>query len=240
MAETLFFWAIILASGFLQGLTGFGFVLISLPLLDLFLPLKTIIPLVCLLALLTSLTLSIQLRSHVEWKSILLLLAATLPAVPAGVYLLKHVPAQYLSIALGTIMVAFTAHQLLVRPVQRDLGVGWTLFAGLLSGALAGSIGAGGPPVIVYSALRTWDKNRAKATLALYFVASGMFVSTTHAVSGLITDEVIRLFLNALPALIAGIVLGTVTYARISDKGYRRLALILVLVLGSLMLFRNL
>ncbi|MEF2231934.1 MAG: sulfite exporter TauE/SafE family protein [Pseudodesulfovibrio sp.] len=239
MPEILFFSAIIMAAGFLQGLTGFGFVLIALPLLDLFLPLKTIIPLACLLALCISLALSLQLRKHVDLKCITLLFAATLPAVPFGVYLLKHVPAPYLSITLGALMVAFTSHQLLARPAQRDLGTGWTLFAGLISGALAGSIGAGGPPVIIYSTLRPWDKNRAKATLALYFLLSGIFVSSTHAVSGLITDDVIRLFLHALPALAAGIALGSIAYGRISDHGYRRLALVLVLTLGGLMLFRN-
>jgi len=124
-------------------------------------------------------------------------------------------------------------------PRQRKLGTGCPLFARLVFGTLAGSIG-GGPPVIIYSTIRPRDKNKAKATPTLYFQVSGIFVWSTHAVSGLITDDVIQLFLRALPTLAGGIALGAFAYGRISDHGYRRQALVLVLAPGCLILFRNL
>jgi len=240
MPDSILLSLIVAAAGFLQGLTGFGFVLIALPLLHFLIPLKTIIPLVCLLALCVSFVLAIQLRRHVNYKDIALLLTGTIPGVPLGVYLLKQVPAQYLSLALGALMIAFTLHQALARPVCRPLGKGCAPAAGFLSGLLSGSIGAGGPPVIIYSTLCPWDKHRSKGTLATYFLISGMVVSGTHAASGLTTAEVVHLFLISLPALAVGILGGTFAYGRISDKGARRLALYLVLALGCLMIVRNL
>ena len=240
MIETIALAFIILAAGFLQGLTGFGFVLIALPLLDMFIPLKTIIPLVCLLALFISLTLSIQLRKAIVFSNIALLFAATVPAIPIGVYVLKHVPPQYLGIALGLLMISFTAYQLLANPVPRHLGHPWTVLAGFLSGVLGASIGAGGPPVIIYSATQPWEKDRAKGTLAFYFLVSGAMVSSMHAASGLITREVLRLFVLSLPSMFIGILIGLYAYSRLSDAHYRKLAFVLVLGLGCMLLYNNL
>lgn len=240
MLETLALAAIILAAGFLQGLTGFGFGLITLPLLAIFIPLKTIIPLICLLALVISLTLSMQLREAIDFRSIGLLLTATVPAVPLGVKMLKHIPAQYLGLSLAVLMISFTCYLLLFKQEPRPLSRRWALLAGFLCGILGGSIGAGGPPVIIYAAIQPWNKDRAKATMACYFLISGAVISATHAAYGLITSDVLHHFVISLPSMVIGILLGLYSYNRISDVGYRKLVLILVFALGCLLLYNNL
>jgi uncharacterized membrane protein YfcA len=239
MADSLALAAIVLAAGFLQSLTGFGFALIALPLLGLFLPLKTIIPLVCLLGCCVSLMLSLQLRASIKFRRIAALYAATIPGIPLGVYILARIPAEVLGLILGGVMILFTSYQLLIRPVQHPLGTACTIAAGFLSGVLGGSISAGGPPIIVYSAMQPWSKDQAKAMLAVYFLISGLTIFATHAVSGLITADVLRLFINSIPALVLGIWLGTVTYHRISDAGFRRLAFVLVFAFGLMMIYRS-
>lgn len=230
---------IVIVAGFLQGLTGFGFALIALPLLGLFIPLKTIIPLVLMLAILISLTLSIQLRRSIRMRIIGVLFLATLPGIPVGVYTLKHLSAETLSLALGLLMVIFTTYQLLIKPRPKPLGLPYTLTAGFLSGILTGSISAGGPPVIIYSAVQPWTKDEAKATLAFYFLISGGVALATHAVTGLVTSDVIHYFTISCPALIIGILSGTFAYKHMSDHGYRKLAIVLVFILGWMMIFKN-
>ncbi|MCJ2163932.1 MULTISPECIES: sulfite exporter TauE/SafE family protein [unclassified Pseudodesulfovibrio] len=239
MLELVAIISIVLVAAFLQGLTGFGFGLIALPLLGLFLNIKTCVPLMVLLAVLISLYLSIRLRDSIHLKSIFTLMLATLPGIPLGVYVLKHVSTQTLSIGLGILMILFTSHQLLYKPKSRQLKPIFTVLAGLLSGFLGGSIGAGGPPVIIYTALQPWSKDQVKATLACYFAISGLIIIASHAISGMITHEVLRLYSMSLPALVAGIYLGTLAYKHISDHGYRKLAFILVFLLGLMMIFKN-
>lgn len=239
MIDTIALTLIVLAAGFLQGLTGFGFVLIALPLLGLFLPLKTIIPLLIMLALCISFYLSIQLRRSIRFRNIVTLFIATLPGIPLGVYTLQRVSPQTLSLGLGLLMISFTSYQLLATPKPRPLGTWSSLLAGVLSGILAGSIGAGGPPVIIYSALQPWSKDESKATLAFYFAVTGLIVSINHAITGLITEEVLHYFLISLPALLVGIILGVFGYKHISDHGYRKLAFILVFLLGCMIIYRN-
>jgi hypothetical protein len=239
MPETIAIVAIVLAAAFLQGLTGFGFGLIALPLLGFLLDIKTSVPLMVLLAVVISLYLSVRLRKSINLKCAFTLMAASLAGIPLGVYALKQIPTRGLSICVGVIMVAFTSYQFLARPEPRSFGRRLTVLAGFCSGLLGGSLGVGGPPVIVYTALQPWTKDQAKATLACFFALSGLAVIATQAASGMITGSVLHLYALSLPALLSGIFLGTRAYERLSDHGYRRLALVLVFVLGCMMLYRN-
>jgi hypothetical protein len=231
--------SIVLSAAFLQGLTGFGFGLIALPLLGLFLDIKTIVPLMILLAVIISIYLSFCLRKSINLKCAFTLLAASLTGIPLGVYALKQISPQGLSICVGVIMVAFTSYQLLVRPNPRPFGRRLTVLAGFCSGVLGGSLGVSGPPVIIYTTLQPWPKDRAKATLACFFALSNMFIIAAQAMSGMITVEVLHLYALCLPALLTGIFLGVKAYAHLSDIGYRQLALALVFLLGCMMLYRN-
>jgi len=55
-------------AGLTQGLSGFGSVLLSIPLLAIFLDIKTVIPLTALIGLSMSLILLFHLRPYLDWK----------------------------------------------------------------------------------------------------------------------------------------------------------------------------
>lgn len=239
MLETLALILIVMSAGFVQGVTGFGFGLIALPLLGFFMPFKTIIPLVLLLSLIINITLSVQLRKSIHLETIATLFLITLPGIPVGAYILKLTSAQALSVILGFIMIAFTSYQLLIKPIQKRLGLPITLLAGFSSGVLAGSIGVGGPPVIIYSAIQPWSKDEAKATLAFYFLVSSILALISHAYTGILTKEIVQYSIPAVPGLCIGILGGTYAYKRISDKGYKKLAVLLVFCLGWMMILKS-
>ncbi|WP_319584926.1 sulfite exporter TauE/SafE family protein [uncultured Pseudodesulfovibrio sp.] len=239
MPETIAIVSIVLMAAFLQGLTGFGFGLIALPLLGFFLDIKTSVPLMILLAVIISVYLSIRLRKSIDLKCTFTLLVSSLVGIPLGVYALKQVQPRGLSLCVGAIMVVFTSYQFLARPRPRSFGKRLTALAGFCSGILGSSLGVGGPPVIVYTALQPWSKDKAKATLACFFALSGFAVIASHAISGMITAKVLHIYALSLPALVAGIFLGTKAYKHLSDRGYRQIALGLVFLLGCMMLYRN-
>lgn len=239
MIETIWISAIILAAAFLSGLTGFGFVLVALPLLSFFIDIKTSIPLMILLAVGISITLSIQLRRDADLRT---LMALALPAIPGtliGTYMLKSVPSDLLTLGVGFLLTLFTSYQLVIKPKPKELGVAATTVSGFTSGILGGSIAAGGPPVIIYSTIQPWTKNQAKATLSMYFAFHGCFIVGTHAFTGLITGEVLRLYAITLPPLVIGTWLGVKAYGQLSDHGYKKLAFILVFLLGCMMIYKN-
>jgi hypothetical protein len=111
--------AVTFLAGFIQGLSGFGSVLLSLPLLILFLDVKTAIPLVALIALALTVLLLIQLRQHLEWRRIYPLLAGTLFGVPVGVFLLKRLDTSLIQLVLGAVLIGYALYSLVFRmPMQ--------------------------------------------------------------------------------------------------------------------------
>jgi len=82
---------ILFLAGFNQGISGFGVILVAIPLLMLFLDIKTVVPLTALSALVIAVTLFIQLKDRFDFGKIKPLLIGAIPGIPVGVFLLKEV-----------------------------------------------------------------------------------------------------------------------------------------------------
>ena len=235
----MFFCAVIFSAGFLQGLSGFGSNLIILPLVTLVYPIKTVIPIAGLFALCINLCLISKLRSAVRIRPILLMLSCSLPGIPCGVLILKMVAPVVLEVGLGVVLVSFSLYSFFITFPRRELSSWWALVAGFVSGCLGGSLGTNGPPVLIYTAIQPWTKNEVKAVLAVFFFLSGTGVTLTQWLNGLLTPQVFSLFRLGLPALLAGIALGIFASGRVSEKGYRKGATVLVFLLGLSLLAKG-
>ena len=225
-------------AGFTQGVSGFGAVLVSLPLLSLILDIKVVIPLVALAAQAITLIILIQLRHHLEWKKIYPLIISSIPGVVLGVYFLRKVDQSIIHIILGTILITYSLYSLFGKTSLKSIREEWAYFFGFLGGCMGGAFSASGPPVIVYTSLSSWSKDQIKVTLQGYFILSGFFVIAGQAAGGLTTIAVLRLFGASIPMLALGTYVGSIFYGMIPEKGYRRIILILLAVLGVFMVFR--
>ena len=83
-------------AGALQGLTGFGTVMVALPLLSLLVDIKLAVPLIALLGLFINAVQTAHLRREVEWKLLLPILLGSAVGIPAGAHLLRVVPSAWL------------------------------------------------------------------------------------------------------------------------------------------------
>src|SRR5690606_21261372 len=109
LADVYFYLTVVaFLAGFIQGLSGFGSVLLSLPLLALFLDIREAIPLVNLMGVILTVILIIQLRAHWEWGKIWPLLAGATLGIPAGVWLLKRMDPVHVQIVLGAVLLAYS------------------------------------------------------------------------------------------------------------------------------------
>ena len=224
-------------AGFTQGLSGFGSILLALPLLTLFLDIKTVIPLAALHGLLTTIILFIELRKSLDWQKILPLFAGSIPGIPIGVYFLKNMNTDTIQLTMGLILVSYALFNLSFRPVMWELRTAGASLTGFLAGCLGGALGAAGPPVIVYTSLQPWSKDTIKATLQGFYLASGMLVVFLHALNGLTTMPVLWYFLISMPALILGTYVGSFFYGRIGDQTYKKIMFILLALLGAFLIY---
>jgi len=239
MAETVYLALIAYLGGLVQGMTGFGLMLVSLPLMALMIDIKTAVPLILMLGLVMNVILVWRLARHVQTRKWLPLLMASLPGVPVGVYILKTVEPQWLELLVGGVIIATAAATWQHGSSKTALKQRWTLTAGFSAGFLGASIGAAGPPVIVYTALQPWPKHQIKATLVTFFCISGGLILALQFFSGLVTAEVVHHFIYCLVPLLAGVFTGIRLFDTIDQRLYKRTIYILLFALGAMMLLKG-
>ncbi|RLB27270.1 MAG: hypothetical protein DRG71_00065 [Deltaproteobacteria bacterium] len=224
-------------AGFTQGLSGFGSVLLSLPLLAIFLHIKIVIPLAALFGLSMTVILLIQLRRNLEWKEVYPLLIGALPGVPFGVLFLKRMDKEIIQLALGIILVSYSIYSLVFKLSHRWTKMGWAYLFGFLGGCLGGALSASGPPVIVYTSSQSWGKDKTKVILQEVFLFSGIAVVFFQVISGLTTLRVLHFYGVALPWLIFGSYVGSLLYGIMREECYRKVMLILLASMGGFMIW---
>jgi uncharacterized membrane protein YfcA len=229
---------IVFFAGFTQGLSGFGSILLSLPLLAIFLDIKIVIPLVALIALCITIILFIQLWEHLDWKKIYPLFLGALPGIPLGVFFLKKLDKDLIQWILGVILISYSLYSLFFRSTNKQMRKGWGYLFGFFSGCLGGALSAAGPPVIAYMSIQTWSKDTIKVTLQGFFLVSGAIVVFFQALSGLTTIVVLRYFLVSSPLIFLGTYTGSIFYGKIREEYYKRVILILLAFLGGFMIYR--
>jgi uncharacterized membrane protein YfcA len=234
----IFLALIAFCAGFIQGLSGFGSVLLSLPLLALFLEVKTAIPVVALFGVALSIFLLVKLRQHWDWKKVYPLCLGSIPGAPVGVWFLNRTEAQFIQWTVGAVLIAYALYSLLLKPAAQATGTAWAYLCGFIAGCLGGAISASGPPVIVYTSLQPWSKDQIKVTLQGFFVISGIVVIIFQAIGGLVTERVLFYFLAALPLLLGGTWVGSLLYGRMKEETYRKILLTLMGLLGLFMILK--
>lgn len=239
MTEIIYLSAVAFVGGFVQGFTGFGVVLVALPLMVFAIDIKTAIPLMLLLGMMINLILLVQLARHAQIDKWLPLLLGSLPGMPVGLYVLKTIGPRPLELLVGSVILLTVGVSFFTRPLAKEHNRIWAYVAGFGAGFLGGSIGAAGPPVVIYTALQPWTKQQIKATLVVFFFLSGIGIIGMHLFSGLVTRTTWYYWGYCLPSLVLGVFTGIRLYNQSNDTIYRRAVLGLLAVLGVLLLIKD-
>jgi uncharacterized protein len=127
---------------------------------------------------------------------------------------------------------------LTIKPKPINPPVIWGYVAGFFSGGITASVGAGGPPAIIYTTLNDWKKDEIKATLTGFFVLNGYFTAAVHAFNGMITSSVWGYFVPTLFFVLLGTFAGSKISGRINRRTYLRTVYVLLMGLGVVMMTR--
>jgi uncharacterized membrane protein YfcA len=225
-------------AGSIQGLTGFGGALVAIPLLSLIMDVRQAVPLAILNGLVVTTTLAYSLRRLLDHRKILPLLLGSVPGIFLGTGLLKLADPVVLGRLLGLILVAISVLNLCFAPRPINPPQIWGYVAGFFSGAINATVGAGGPPAIIYTTLHDWKKDEIRATLTGFFVLNGYVTAAVHASSGLVTVQTLKLFLLTCGCVLLGTMAGSRVSNRIPQRIYLRLVYLLLMVLGMILMIR--
>jgi uncharacterized membrane protein YfcA len=230
---------VIAAACFVQGLAGFGIGLVSLAFLPFLMSPQHAIVLITLYAAVFIVVIFIPLRRDFTLRGMPELVAGTILATPAGVWLLAALPSDVLKHLIGLVLLLIVALEWLGLYPQRLRGRGWGFGAGLAAGVLGGAIGTPGPPVILYAAAQDWSPRTVKANIQAFLMINQAVILLGYWWAGLLDREVWRLtWLFAAPAVL-GLATGMLLFARLDRARFRRVVFLVLFLSGLVLLIRG-
>lgn len=232
--ETIgFIWLGTLLGGIAAGGTGFAFGLVAsaiwLHRID---PLQSGI-LIAGCGLLLHVTTIWQQRQHVEPARIWPFVVGGLVGVPIGVHFLAYTDAAMLKILLAVFLIVFGTYALLAPKLRTITGGGRPadVSIGFLGGILGGLGGYSGVLPTIWTQLRGWPKEMARAVYQPYVIV--MQAVTLAGILWVAFDRAdLRLLIVILPPLFLGTWVGWKLYGKFDDRRFRQAIAVLLIASG--------
>ena len=220
--------------GLLSGATGFGALIIMVPLLVVFLDMSTAIPLGIFCGIGLQSAAAFAYRTRIVVKPLFQLLLGSLPGVWLGSFFLLYMPEIWLKAALGLLIICYVVwnvfrnHPVAIRPPAAV----WAYVAGFFSGAFGGAFGVIGPPAVMYATRTGWPPDTIRGFLGVYFTVLFVVIAIAQIVHGLVESEVWKLAAWAVPVCLSGWLVGKRLTAKLVPAQYMRLVFMLLFSMG--------
>ena len=208
-----------------RGYSGFGFSLLTVTALSVVLPPAQIVPSIFMLEIAASVHLLPGIWKDIHWRSIGPLLTGCCLGTPLGVWLLAHVPAPPMLVALGLFVLISTLLLWRGFALKAMPGHAASVTTGAVSGLFNGAFSTGGPPVILFYFASPAGVIVGRASIIAYFLGTDMIAIPLLAHQGLITSATILRALMFLPALIAGVWVGARSFKGADPAVFRKYVL---------------
>jgi len=220
-------------SSFLQTITGFGYAVITAPLLALALGAKETVMLVMLTGLIVRFFVIRATLNQGSFQAILpLTLASIVGAIP-GAYVLTIISNDGLKLFIGIILLLATIAlwKNFTLPVKHSIAA--ESIVGAISGFLATTTSIGGPPVVLYYLNAKAEENKIlfRANLTRYFLLINIVSIIISYIAG--TFNIGELWFHGLlsiPAIYIGFFLGDKLFHLINAATFRNASLLMVLI----------
>lgn len=231
--------AIVFFSSLIRAVFGFGNALVAMPLLAFFLDMGLVTPYVALVSGALTIYLFIQERQNVDFRSATPLVISSLLGIPLGILFLKGDYNTTLKVILGLIIISYSSFCLIVSRTPYLEGQRLSYLFGFVAGILGGAFNTNGPPVVIYGSLKGWRKERFRATLQAYFLATSVMVIFFHGVSGLWTKELLRLAVFSVPLVFAAVFAGNRLINAIPQRSFETCIHWLLILCGGVLVLRE-
>ena len=222
----------IFCAAFVQVLSGFGFALLSMPIMTIALPVKEAVVVSTLLGMISTSWQAVKLREDTNRPIAKRMTLAAFVGMPLGLYILNVVSDTALRLTLGIAVIVATI--LLIARINLtsatnhfDYGVGF------VSGVLNTSLSTNGPPLVFGLQARHLPPAPFRATISTVFAFSNIVGITLFALNGKITLDGLKASAIAFPAWLAGQGLAWPMKKHFHGERFRNLVLGLLFTAGT-------
>lgn len=222
-------------SALLQASCGFGYALVSMALMPLFLPMKVCSAVSAVTVVAIGIQMSLTLRKYLKLKVVLLPILSCMLTINVGLYILMNYDERVLRIILSCLLLLVTAMFFYCRKRSISIPEKWysAVIAGLITGISTGMFNIVGPFLLIYYMNICKDTLTMKASLEFSFLIAGLYSAVMHISYGNISMAVApELICSAVAAVVAGVI-GLRLYKRI-DKDKISLVVYILLPIMAL------
>jgi uncharacterized protein len=223
---------VVFCAGVVQGLTGFGFGIVAVPILTIFISPKLAAPMTLLNSLVLNAMILQRSPADADLGRIWPLVLAGLAGVPLGAWVLVNADVDTLRIDVGATTVVFTL--LFLSGFRREVSHEKlaSIPIGFVSGLMQGSINMAGPPVILFLTNQGLPRHVFRASIVAYFLILSLLTLPLLVAGGILNGTALVAALIVLPGLLAGGLIGTRLIHSVDEAHVRKLTLFIVLGAG--------
>ncbi|REG86648.1 sulfite exporter TauE/SafE family protein [Marinomonas pollencensis] len=223
---------IVFFAGIIRGYAGFGFAVIAVIGLNLFLdPIKSV-PIVLALDFICSIGLIREAIKHANMHTFRIIAGGSILGIPIGLVLLYLVPALWLKLAICSFVLVLVA--LLIKkakPAQHD-SFGKKLLTGIASGVGTSSASIGGPMILYYILSSPLDVRAQRATMILFFIVSEFVALMGIGLSQPSSNEIYTTILWLLAPTMVGVKIGQFFFNKRPPKSFKSISLPIMVVVA--------
>jgi uncharacterized membrane protein YfcA len=228
---------ILFISSLVQGITSFGFSVVALPLLGLFMDVREVVPMLTIYSVLLNIYILINLYKHIRIKKIALLAAFGILGIPVGSFLLSYLDQYIIKVSTGIILFIYSSALLLNYSKKLSDSKFNTAIIGFVSGIMGGATSLSGPIVVLFLSDKV-SKQEFRANLTLYFFTLNMIAIPSYLRLGTINIDKIFSSLFLSPVIILGVAIGVIIGNKIDEQKFKRGVLYFILVFSLSLFFR--
>jgi len=223
---------IIFLGAVLQGFCGFGYSLLSLPLICLFAPARWAVPVIAVSSLVLNTMVLISSWGKLRLQGFLPLAVTGMVFTPAGAWMLGSLSDSAVRFVIGisvTLASLFSLSHWAPHMRRTPLGMGLT---GALSGLFNGLTTFSGPPAVIYLSATETEKDSFRGNLSAFFLVLTVTAIPSFVAAGVATSAGIVRATMFLPAAALGGLLGIFLAGRVNSSAFRKIALVVLALLG--------
>ena len=237
MWEIIIIFFILFLGSFIQGSSGFGFGLVSMGILSIFLTVKDSMLIILALTVIMSLGILIKLWKYILWRDIVPILASAIVGrVLAFLFVVYFGESDFIRIWLAFVLIGMVVYLYLNRkssdPTKHSKKRMVGLFAGGVGGFVGGVFAIGGPFFVVYFITSYQDKRYYNANLQLTFILLNVLTLFAHGLNGDLSYPFYFYFLIGIIVVWIGVNLGLRLFDRLSRKVIQNIAYTIILIAG--------
>ena len=222
-------------AGFVQGLSGFGFGLVSMSLWAWVLDPRLAAVLAVFGGMTGQIVGSLSLRRGFNVRILAPYVLGGLVGVPLGVLLLPMLDVNMFKAALGCLLLLWCPVMIFARQLPKITFGGHVANAviGVGGGVMGGLGGFSGVLPTLWCTLRYSNRDTQRAIIQNFNLSMLSLTMLSYVLSGLVTRPMLPMFLLVLPAILIPSFIGTRIYAGFSPERFRLVVLVLLTCAGA-------